>query len=256
MECSGSGVEVDPVTLATSLEGVFAGGDAVLGPDLAVRAVAAGRRAAGSIDRYLRKLPLVPERVAFSTFDPIDEQELAKLFRQIEHGERAETARLDPALRLTSFEEVDGGLVQEAVLPETRRCMTCGCSKADGCSLRNMATEYGADANRFGGPRRRFEQDHSHPDILYEPGKCIACDACVRVARAEGEPLGLTLVGRGFEVAVAAPFGEALSNALSRAAVLCAEVCPTGALSLRRNRACESCFVPMEEVVGIRDLRR
>jgi len=38
---------------ATSKEGVFAGGDAVTGPDLVVTAMRAGRKAAASIDRYL-----------------------------------------------------------------------------------------------------------------------------------------------------------------------------------------------------------
>lgn len=41
-------------TGATSRPGVFAGGDAVTGPDLVVTAMAAGRRAAANIDKYLK----------------------------------------------------------------------------------------------------------------------------------------------------------------------------------------------------------
>ena len=44
----------DTETLATSRPGVFAGGDAVSGPAMAIEAVAAGKRAAASIDNYLR----------------------------------------------------------------------------------------------------------------------------------------------------------------------------------------------------------
>ena len=47
-------IEVDPVTLETSARGVFAGGDAVTGPLTYIDAIAAGRKAAVSIDRYLR----------------------------------------------------------------------------------------------------------------------------------------------------------------------------------------------------------
>ena len=47
-------IAVDPVTLETSLPGVFAGGDVVLGPATVVEAMAAGKRAAVSMDRYLR----------------------------------------------------------------------------------------------------------------------------------------------------------------------------------------------------------
>jgi len=47
-------IAVDPVTLETSLPGIFAGGDVISGPATVVEAIAAGKRAAVSIDRYLR----------------------------------------------------------------------------------------------------------------------------------------------------------------------------------------------------------
>jgi glutamate synthase (NADPH/NADH) small chain len=47
-------IQTDPVSCATARPGVYAGGDAVSGPDLVVTAMTAGRRAAESIDRYLR----------------------------------------------------------------------------------------------------------------------------------------------------------------------------------------------------------
>ncbi len=48
-------IKADPETGATSLEGVYAGGDNVTGPDLVVTAAAAGRTAAEAMDRYLTK---------------------------------------------------------------------------------------------------------------------------------------------------------------------------------------------------------
>jgi glutamate synthase (NADPH/NADH) small chain len=50
-------IVTDPETMATSRAGVFAGGDAVTGPDLVVTAMAAGRKAAAAIDRYLKASP-------------------------------------------------------------------------------------------------------------------------------------------------------------------------------------------------------
>ena len=44
----------DPVTMKTNLPGVFAGGDVVSGPATVIEAIAAGKRAALSIDRYLK----------------------------------------------------------------------------------------------------------------------------------------------------------------------------------------------------------
>jgi len=46
--------DVDAETGATNVPGVFAGGDVVTGPDIAIRAVAAGKRAAEGIHSYLR----------------------------------------------------------------------------------------------------------------------------------------------------------------------------------------------------------
>ncbi|GAB4400032.1 MAG: NADPH-dependent glutamate synthase [Anaerolineales bacterium] len=48
-------IVADKQTGATSRPGVFAGGDAVTGPDLVVTAVAAGRRAAAAIHAYLQQ---------------------------------------------------------------------------------------------------------------------------------------------------------------------------------------------------------
>lgn len=51
-------IVADRETGASSREGVFAGGDNVTGPDLVVTAIAAGRKAAASIDTYLRGKPM------------------------------------------------------------------------------------------------------------------------------------------------------------------------------------------------------
>jgi len=135
--------------------------------------------------------------------------------------------------RMVSFDEVGETLPHADAEREARRCMNCGCRKADCCTIRSLATEYQADVYRFAGQRRRFSRDDSHPEIVYEPGKCISCDACVRIAAAAGEELGLAMIGRGFDVTVAVPFGRPMSEGLRAAARRCAEACPTGALALR-----------------------
>jgi len=226
LRVSSWGIATDERTLATNLRGVFAGGDAVLGADLAVRAVAAGRMAAASIDQYLSGEPVVGERASANIpMRPIDDAERAAIFRSIE-----KVPRVQPAA---------AGLSDSEALQEARRCLTCGCRKADSCLIRSLATEYDADVYRLTGERRRFSQDLSHPEIVYEPGKCICCDACVRIAEAAAEPLGLAMIGRGFEVRVAAPFGASLAEALSTAARQAAEACPTAALALRSARSCD-----------------
>lgn len=237
---TGWGIEANPRTLETSLPRVFAGGDAVLGADLAVRAIAAGRLAAASIGQLLDGKTVTGLREQINVvFEPIDDQELAEVFRDIERQPQIRTPELPPAERLDSFAEIDAGLSTETALEEARRCMSCGCTAAAGCSVRQYATEYEADPTRYLGVRRRLERDDSHPEVVYEPGKCILCDACVRIAEEAAEPLGVALIGRGFQVAMGVPFEQPLSDGLRKVAERCAEACPTGALTLRRMRSCD-----------------
>jgi NADPH-dependent glutamate synthase beta subunit-like oxidoreductase/ferredoxin len=234
------GIAVEARTLATNLPGVFAGGDAVLGADLAVRAVAAGRIAAASIHQYLTGQVVTGEpAIAGIAMQPVDDAERAAIFRAIERAGRVRSPEIPMERRLAGFDEVEEALPDAEVAREARRCLSCGCRKADCCLVRSLATEYGVDVYRFAGQRRRFSQDLSHPEIVYEPGKCISCDACVRIAAAAGEELGLATIGRGFDVAVAVPFGKPLSEGLRHAAQRCAAACPTGALALRTARACD-----------------
>ena len=240
LEVTGWGISVEPRTLETSRPGVFAGGDAVLGADLAVRAIGAGRLAAAAIDQYLAGRPVVGlEESVNVMMQPIDEQELADIFRGIEEHSQEEVSGLEMGERRASFSEIDPGYDKDTAREEARRCMSCGCTAAVGCSVRRFATEYGADPTRFLGARRRYDRDDSHPEVVYEPGKCILCDACVRIAAEANETLGVALVGRGFQVAMGVPFDRPLSEGLLEVAEKCAEACPTGALDLRRFRSCD-----------------
>jgi len=235
------GIAADPKTLATNLPGVFAGGDAVTGPDLAVRAVAAGKLAAASVDQYLsgKKVIGVPESVNV-LMGKLSEEELAIFLRGIEQTPRAPMPHLPIKQRRATFEEVELGFSLETATRESRRCLGCGCGKAIPCRLRQFATDYGVDPQRFVGERRHFARDSSHPDIIFEPGKCIICGACVKVAAEAGEEFGLSFIGRGFQVSVAAPFHKPMAEALRKSARRAAEVCPTGAIMLK-GTGCAGC---------------
>ena len=55
----------------------------------------------------------------------------------------------------------------------------------------------------------------------------------MQIASRAEEPLGLTFIGRGFDVRIGVPLGGSLAEALHEVAVECAEACPTGALVRR-----------------------
>ena len=115
------------------------------------------------------------------------------------------------------------------------RCMHCDCRGLETCKLRHYAAVYGADPRRYPGPRRRYRQDASHAAVLLEPGKCIACGLCIEIAAAAGEALGLSFVGRGFDVRLSVPLDGLMAEALEKSAAACVAACPTAALAWKKH---------------------
>jgi len=229
-----TGIEADRRTLATNLEGVFAAGEAVSGPGFGVRAVSAGRRAALAIDQFLRGEPVTGEvRAVNVRMGRLSDRERERLLGGIEEEARVTVERIALQCHPTTFDEIEAPLATDAARAEAERCLQCACDKVATCLLRRHATEYGADPHAFDGARREFVRETTHPDVVFEPGKCIQCGRCVRIAEAARETFGLTFIGRGFKVRTAVPFDEPVAAGLREVARQCAEACPTGALALR-----------------------
>jgi NADH-quinone oxidoreductase subunit F len=115
----GQTFEVDLMSLATVRDGVFAGGDAVTGPATVIEAIAAGRQAAVSMDKYLGGSGVIDEVLA-----PADEFEELP---EIEEGEKSRVSLPSLAVceRIRSFAEVELGLSSDAAAEEARRCLRC-----------------------------------------------------------------------------------------------------------------------------------
>jgi NADH dehydrogenase/NADH:ubiquinone oxidoreductase subunit G len=96
--------------------------------------------------------------------------------------------------------------------------------------LQHYAQAYSANASRFRTERRHYEQQVQPGGIIFEPGKCILCGICVKLTEMAAEPLGLTFIGRGFDVKVATPFDLSIEEGLRKVGAECVEHCPTGAL--------------------------
>jgi NADPH-dependent glutamate synthase beta subunit-like oxidoreductase/coenzyme F420-reducing hydrogenase delta subunit len=119
----GSTIRVDPVTLTTNREGVFAGGDAVTGPATVVQALATGRQAAFRIDEYLQhRYPLVDKgekEVLVGDLFPKTIEAIRKL-------SRLEPPILSPEERAREFEPVELVYDWGSAVNEARRCLRCG----------------------------------------------------------------------------------------------------------------------------------
>ncbi len=218
------GIDVDKETYSTNRRSVFAAGNALRGKGLVVRSAADGKEAAFVIDQFVsgkKKLGLGYEfssRIGRVASGEIDEflagsttvdRAVPELGTDYEKGEAAE---------------------------QSSRCFDCTCSSHGSCKLEHWCEVYGANPNRFPRERRSYEVVGRESSVLFEPGKCIKCELCIKIAEAASEPLGLAFVGRGFDVEVTVPFEGKMDEGLTKVAAECIKACPTAALSFAEKR--------------------
>jgi len=110
-------IAVDNFTLSTDRKGVFAGGDAVLGPSSVIEAIAHGRQAAKSIDIYLGGAGVI-DVVLADTEDDTLLGDPSDLPRQV-------SAVMPAADRINNFTQVELGYDKEIAEAEARRCLRC-----------------------------------------------------------------------------------------------------------------------------------
>jgi NADPH-dependent glutamate synthase beta subunit-like oxidoreductase/Pyruvate/2-oxoacid:ferredoxin oxidoreductase delta subunit len=141
-------IVVDPLTLATDVPGVFAGGDAVTGPATVIEAIAAGKRAAESIVRYLRGEDLAAGR----TLGPPDTTGIEYYAPPVvEPVERVRMPKLPLAERV-DFAEINLGFSERETVAEAKRCLSCGvCSECLECVkvCKPQAIDHAAQGERL-----------------------------------------------------------------------------------------------------------
>lgn len=112
-------VPVDGSDFSTGVKGVFAGGDAVSGPASIIEAIAHGKLAAASIDRYLEgdgviDLSLAPK-----------EREISLDFYTDANAARVEVPCVPAGVRAGNFEVVEKTLNSYLARKEADRCLWC-----------------------------------------------------------------------------------------------------------------------------------
>lgn len=134
-------LKVDPVTLATNKTGVFAGGDVVAGAGTLSEAVAAGKRAAESIERFINNEDMAEGRSADSrvwTEDRHKELELIHRKQGMIHGVGKFPERVRPGIDSPDDRTKDStgnpAYTAEQAMAEASRCLNCGiCSECGEC---------------------------------------------------------------------------------------------------------------------------
>lgn len=205
---------------------VFTGGDLFRGPSTVVAALADGRKAAYSIDRYLRSGVVEPEPLHFN----ISKGDLKTIDREpfsvMKTISPQRMPELDVKARIDGFPEVELGLGEEEAKSEAARCLVCGCSAAFDCQLRDFMNEFQIDWRDQ--PTKKIHYQHVaaadvHPVIALDPNKCIRCERC-NVACAT------------FQCSDAIVLKDwPRFNDRCVHCGLCVDLCPTGALMEKRD---------------------
>jgi len=175
-------LQVDSETLATSREGIFAGGDAVTGLSSVIEAIAMGRKAASSIDKCLGGEGIIEEKLASS------EEDIKPLTPGLPLDFPVERPKLPLEERLKGFAEVDLTCSEASALEEATRCLMCDLPiVADGtkctvCMVCQMICSFRFSGNSFNLSEaaiklKRTEQGTCEIEFT---DKCDHCGLCAR----------------------------------------------------------------------------
>ncbi|WP_373501179.1 FAD-dependent oxidoreductase [Desulfococcus sp.] len=168
-----STIDVNMVSMETSIPGVFAAGDAVTGPATVIEAIGGGKRAAVAIDRYLSGIPqpkMPPVPVRRSRVDYLEVPSTTKMILK-----RPEMPLIALDRRRTTFQQVELGYPENAVREEARRCLRCDICRRCGECVEICRDKMKVDALQMG----YFDFDHPvETDFRLTQERCILCGAC------------------------------------------------------------------------------
>lgn len=173
VEVSKNRILANSLTLETSVPGVFAGGDAVTGPASAVKAIAAGKRAAAGIDAHLRG-----KKLSAGIKHPVKRKSILPL--QVSAEQKASSSLIDfhdlyLRERKNTFHEILQRVSEKAAFAEASRCLRCDICIACGACVDNCRHKVGADAIQLGF----LKDDKGSGTDFNRPGdKCIGCGTC------------------------------------------------------------------------------
>ncbi len=133
-------VIADAKSYQTSVDDVFAGGDAVTGPKFAIDAIAAGKEGAVSIHRYVH--PGQAQDIGRDNRDykALDTATVAVSIGSFDTAPRQKAACGSAEEARKTFKDLRGTLTEEQIKKEADRCLGCGCVVVDedlcvGCGI-------------------------------------------------------------------------------------------------------------------------
>ena len=150
------------------------------------------------------------------------------------------TKALDGMVIRTESEEINAYRKEMLDLILSNHHLDCMSCPANGtCELQNLCNRFGIKHTTYEGSRSEIEKKmpvlDSNPFISYDPSKCIHCQRCINVCHNIAGNGTLKSGRSGVFHIVDAPFGEGYKGTGCESCGNCASVCPTGALTLKRE---------------------
>jgi formate dehydrogenase major subunit len=223
----------NPRSSETSVEGVFAGGDAAIGSKSVIQAVVSARRAANNINAYVMGCEKDPadNRFNFTRGKSFDDVSL-KNFDEIGINLREKMPERPPEVSTQDYDEVKLGFTEKMAKREAERCLKCGCTAFERCDLKRLDIDFKVNINKTGmGKEPVYPVNDSHRAITVDPNKCIYCGRCERSCEYDAlEVRADSIDEKGRPVGLVIDFKD---NCVSCGK--CVENCSTGALN-KKNR--------------------
>jgi len=123
-------IVVNPETFATNVDGVFAGGDVVTGPNTVIEAMSSGKVVAEMIDKYIRQESLGREYKLTRPSMYVPPVELTE--KETEEARRVEIPHLSMEEKINNFNEVELTITETMAIKEAKRCLRCDLNTEDG----------------------------------------------------------------------------------------------------------------------------
>ena len=111
------------------------------------------------------------------------------------------------------------------------------CSRSKRCELQSLAKLMGIDEERYAGKQPVGSYDNLSPVLIRDTSKCILCGRCVAACE---KYQGIGILGfqrRGFNTIVGPAENRSFNDVPCMMCGQCAQVCPTGALTIKREIA-------------------
>ncbi|QGT99021.1 putative bifurcating oxidoreductase, alpha (oxidoreductase) subunit [Candidatus Syntrophocurvum alkaliphilum] len=234
-------IDIDESNFMTNIEGVFAGGDGVTGPGIAIEAIAQGKGAFEAMNAYLNG-----QKYSFNKPFLVEKEITQEMFKDYIKEKRVELDHLNPNYRKTNFKQVSSIFTEDEAIKEANRCLECGCLDFFECKLIDYANDYSINPEVLYGEKHKYLEIKKHDYIIRETDKCILCGLCVRVCDEVMGIAALGLVHRGFDTVVQPEFGVPLNETDCITCGQCISVCPTGALT-ENNIAAKNVPLKLEQ---------